>query len=64
MFQERVQNGPSFVSFSVYGDLLTYESGVYKHTSGNYLGGHVVTLVDYGDLNGHKYWRIKNSWNE
>merc|ERR1712157_606070 len=48
----------------VYSDFPTYKSGVYRHTSGSYLGGHAATLVGYGELNGDKYWKIKNSWNE
>jgi len=63
--QELVTNGPMYVAFSVYSDFPTYKSGVYKHTSGSsYLGGHAVTLVGYGEENGQKYWKIKNSWNE
>merc|ERR1712187_935846 len=61
---ELVNNGPMYVSFSVYDDFPTYKSGVYKRTSSNFLGGHAVTLVGYGTLNGEKYWKIKNSWNE
>merc|ERR1712048_234256 len=64
IMQELVNNGPMYVAFSVYGDFPTYKSGVYKHTSGSFLGGHAVTLVGYGELNGEKYWKIKNSWNE
>jgi len=64
IMQELVENGPMYVAFTVYGDFPTYKSGVYKHTSGSYLGGHAVTLVGYGELNGEKYWKIKNSWNE
>merc|ERR1712138_284398 len=64
IMQELVTNGPMYVAFTVYGDFPTYKSGVYKHTSGSYLGGHAVTLVGYGELNGEKYWKIKNSWNE
>merc|ERR1712070_1053930 len=64
IMQELVNNGPMYVAFTVYGDFPTYKSGVYKHTSGSYLGGHAVTLVGYGELNGEKYWKIKNSWNE
>merc|ERR1711957_997654 len=61
---ELAQNGPMYVSFTVYGDFPTYKSGVYKSTSSQYLGGHAVTMVGYGTLNGEKYWKIKNSWNE
>jgi len=62
--QELVNNGPMYVAFSVYSDFPTYKSGVYKHTSGSFLGGHAVLMVGYGELNGEKYWKIKNSWNE
>jgi len=61
---ELAQNGPMYVSFTVYGDFPTYKSGVYKATSSQYLGGHAVTMVGYGTLNGEKYWKIKNSWNK
>ena len=37
---------------------------VYMHTISSYLGGHAVTLVGYGTLNGEKYWTTKYSWNE
>jgi len=64
IMQELATNGPMYVAFTVYADFPTYKSGVYKHTSGSALGGHAVTLVGYGELNGEKYWKIKNSWNE
>jgi len=62
--QELATNGPMYVAFTVYSDFPTYKSGVYKHVSGSPLGGHAVTMVGYGELNGEKYWKIKNSWNE
>lgn len=58
-------NGPIAVAFSVYEDFLTYKSGVYKHKTGSYLGGHAVRLIGYGtDSEGGDYWIITNSWNE
>jgi len=63
--QDLVQNGPMYVAFSVYSDFPTYKSGVYTKTPGSsFLGGHAVTLVGYGTLDGTDYWKIKNSWNE
>lgn len=52
------------MAFSVYADFPLYKSGVYRHTSGEMKGGHAVTLVGWGTLNGEAYWKIKNSWNE
>jgi len=60
-----VNSGPMYISFQVYSDFPAYKSGVYYHTTGSkHLGGHAVTLVGYGELDGEKYWKIKNSWNE
>jgi len=64
IMQELVNNGPMYVAFTVYDDFPTYKSGVYTKTSSNALGGHAVTLVGYGTLDGVDYWKIKNSWNE
>lgn len=61
---ELMTNGPFAVAFSVYSDFPTYHSGVYKHTTGSYLGGHAVRIVGWGELNGEKYWKIANSWNK
>ncbi|EER06602.1 cathepsin b, putative [Perkinsus marinus ATCC 50983] len=51
-------------SFSVYEDFLAYKSGVYKHTSGEYLGGHAVKIIGWGEESGQAYWIVVNSWNE
>eukprot|EP00051_Salpingoeca_urceolata_P026602 m.477863 g.477863 ORF g.477863 m.477863 type:complete len:371 (+) comp20972_c0_seq1:1524-2636(+) len=58
------QNGPLAVAFTVYADFPTYKSGVYKHVSGQALGGHAVEMVGWGTMDGQDYWWIKNSWNE
>ena len=39
---ELFKNGPVQTAFTVYEDFLSYHSGVYKHTTGNALGGHAV----------------------
>ena len=64
MQQEIMTNGPIQVAFNVYKSFMSYKSGVYKHTTGQALGGHAVELIGYGTENGEDYWLVKNSWNE
>jgi len=61
--QEIFQNGPVEVAFSVYEDFLGYKSGVYQHTTGDFLGGHAVKMLGWGVENGTPYWLVANSWN-
>jgi len=56
--------GPLSVAITVYSDFPTYKSGVYKHTTGQELGGHAVSIIGYGTENGQDYWIVKNSWND
>jgi len=63
MKTELATNGPFEVAFTVYADFMSYQSGVYHHTSGGYEGGHAVKLIGYGEENGEKYWTCANSWN-
>jgi C1A family cysteine protease len=44
----------------VYQDFFSYGSGVYRHVSGGYAGGHCVDLIGYDDIAG--CWIAKNSW--
>lgn len=46
--------------FAVYYDFYYYTNGIYRHTYGDYEGGHCVTLVGYNDAG--QYWIGKNSW--
>lgn len=62
--KELYTNGPFEVAFSVYEDFVTYTSGVYIQKSNQYLGGHAVRIVGWGELNNVKYWKIANSWNQ
>jgi len=61
--KEIMQNGPVEAAFSVYADFLTYKSGVYKHVSGGFLGGHAVKFIGWGTENEENYWLVANSWN-
>jgi C1A family cysteine protease len=46
--------------FIVYQDFYSYRSGVYRHISGESVGGHCVEIVGYSDPQG--CWICKNSW--
>ena len=55
--------GPVETAFSVYSDFENYAGGIYKHVSGQQVGGHAVKFVGWGVDNGVKYWKVANSWN-
>ena len=57
---EALADGPMMISMKVYEDFKAYESGVYEHVTGEYLGGHAVSLVGYNKTG--NYWIVKNSW--
>jgi len=55
------------VAFNVVSSFMSYKSGVYSDsncadTSTAIIGGHAVSAVGYGTLNGVNYWIIRNSW--
>ncbi|MCW2682287.1 MAG: peptidase [Blastococcus sp.] len=47
--------------FDVYQDFFSYSSGIYRHVTGAYAGGHCITLIGYDDA--QSCWIGKNSWN-
>jgi C1A family cysteine protease len=62
MKQTLADQGPFEVVVVVYSDFYSYTGGVYRHTTGQRVGAHAVTLVGYDDEEG--YWIAKNSWGE
>lgn len=52
--------GPLVTTMTVYEDFMVYKSGVYKHVTGNSLGGHAVSIVGYDDTK--QAFIIRNSW--
>ena len=54
--------GPITTQFKVYTDFQMYESGIYQHGFGKYMGDAVAELVGYGEENGVKFWKAKNFW--
>ncbi|OON23649.1 papain family cysteine protease [Opisthorchis viverrini] len=61
---EIMKNGPVEAAFDVYEDFLHYETGIYFNAWGQYVGGHAVRLLGWGEENGVPYWLLANSWNE
>jgi C1A family cysteine protease len=55
-----LRHGPLVTTLDVYADFILYGSGIYKHTTGDYLGGHAVSIIGYNDEG--RYWIIRNSW--
>jgi len=54
--------GAAETGFSVYSDFMSYKSGIYKHQSGDYRGGHAVKIVGWGQQSSTFYWIVQNSW--
>jgi C1A family cysteine protease len=57
-------HGPLITCLSIYEDFRFYKSGIYRHVSGAYEGGHCVCCVGYCEDGGDKYWICKNSWGD
>jgi len=58
-------NGPVEAQFTVYMDFYSYKGGVYKHVTGQALGGHAIKITGWGvDANNAPYWKITNSWSD
>lgn len=61
---EVYKNGPVEVAFTVYEDFAHYKSGIYKHVTGDEMGGHAVKLIGWGTSEeGEDYWLLANQWN-
>eukprot|EP01156_Anaeramoeba_ignava_P013961 Anaeramoba_ignava/a607900_9687.p1 GENE.a607900_9687~~a607900_9687.p1 ORF type:complete len:319 (-),score=62.17 a607900_9687:39-917(-) len=62
IMNELYTNGPTEGAFEVYEDFMNYKSGVYRHISGSYLGGHAIKVMGWGVESGKEYWLCANSW--
>jgi len=53
-------HGPLTSVIYVYRDFYYYDQGVFHHTEGDYVGGHLMLLVGYDDE--ERCWIFRNSW--
>ena len=67
--KDRIKNeiyarGPVASSMTVWSDLTSYKSGIYKQSSGSRQGGHAILLVGWGldSATSTNYWIVQNSW--
>jgi C1A family cysteine protease len=58
--RQALQKGPLVTTIMVNEDFMSYSSGVYKHTTGKFLGGHAISIVGYDDTT--QSFIIRNSW--
>lgn len=61
---EIFERGSVAGAMKVYEDFIFYKKGVYQYTTGDFLGGHSIKIIGWGEENGEKYWLCVNSWNE
>ncbi|CAI2372599.1 unnamed protein product [Moneuplotes crassus] len=54
--KELMANGPVQTEFQVYGDFLSYKSGIYQHVTGAKLGFYSAKIVGWGVEDDQKYW--------
>ena len=63
--RELVENGPMLMGLQIMEDFMNYESGIYKYTTGDNIGGHAMKLIGYGyDEEEGLYWELQNQWTE
>jgi len=62
--KDMLEHGPIMTGFKVYRDFMSYKSGVYKHLTGGFAGGHAVKIVGWGvdSKTDVPYWIVNNSW--
>ena len=61
--RELIKNGPMLMGLMIMEDFMNYEEGIYKHVSGEQIGGHAMKLLGWGyDETEGLYWELQNQW--
>lgn len=62
---ELYNKGPLMVGLTVYEDFTSYKEGVYRHVTGEMVGGHAIRMIGWGhEDDGSLYWLCQNQWTE
>ena len=63
IMEEIYHNGP--VACSADADpMVDYEGGVLTEQTRDPIVNHVISIVGWGEADGHRYWHVRNSWGE
>jgi C1A family cysteine protease len=58
--KQALMSGPVVTGMEVYADFCYYNSGVYRHVTGQFLGYHAIIIYGWDDS--QQAWLCKNSW--
>ncbi len=62
LIKNAIYRHPVTAFHQVYGDFLSYSSGVYEHVYGNHLKNNAILIIGWDDED--QCWICKNSWGE
>jgi len=62
MMNEIHKRGPIACAVGDPDSLMAYTDGIYYDTTGRVSEDHEISVVGWGEENGIKYWRVRNSW--
>lgn len=62
MMNEIYQRGPISCAVDDPSTLIEYTYGIYYDTTGATFEAHEISVVGWGEENGVKFWRVRNSW--
>lgn len=62
MMNEIFNRGPIACAVGDPDSLMEYTDGIYYDTTGRVSEDHEISVVGWGEENGIKYWRVRNSW--
>lgn len=62
MMNEIYNRGPISCGIATTDAFHEYKEGIFYDTTGDLEITHEISIVGWGEQNGVKYWRVRNSW--